>query len=87
MSTALSHFHSIDRKTGYLPPPSVEDWLPEGHLARYVVEVVEGLDLSKFERQYRERGTAAHHPAMLLSLLVYGYATGVFSSRKIERAT
>ncbi|TEE43362.1 hypothetical protein IPC1502_16055, partial [Pseudomonas aeruginosa] len=59
---------------------SVQDWLPESHLARYVVEVVEGLDLSKLESVYAGRGSAAYHPAMLLSLLIYGYATGAYSS-------
>ena len=80
-------FHPIDRDTDYLLPPSVQDWLPESHLARYVVDVVEGLDLGNLERRYAGRGNAAYHPAMLLSLLIYGYATGTFSSRKIERAT
>ena len=83
----MSHFRVIDRKTAYLLPPSVEEWLPEDHLARFIVEVVEGLDLSRLEQAYAGRGSAAYHPAQLLSLLVYGYATGVFSSRKIERAT
>ena len=80
-------FHAIDRDTDYLLPPSVQEWLPEAHLARYVVDVVEGLDLSELERAYAGRGSAAYHPATLLSLLIYGYATGTFSSRKIERAT
>lgn len=80
-------FHPIDRSTDYLLPPSVQEWLPEAHLARYVVDVVEGLDLSALERAYNGRGSNAYHPAMLLSLLIYGYATGAFSSRKIERAT
>lgn len=80
-------FHPIDRDTDYLLPPSVQEWLPESHLARYVVDVVEGLNLSDLERAYAGRGSAAYHPAMLLSLLIYGYATGTFSSRKIERAT
>ena len=80
-------FHPIDRDTGYLLPPSVQEWLPEAHLARYVVDVVEGLDLSELERAYAGRGSEAYHPAALLSLLIYGYATGTFSSRKIERAT
>jgi transposase len=80
-------FHSIDRDTDYLLPPSVQDWLPESHLARYVVDVVEGLDHSELERAYAGRGSDAYHPATLLSLLIYGYATGMFSSRKIERAT
>lgn len=80
-------FHPIDRSTDYLLPPSVQEWLPEAHLARYVVDVVEGLDLSALERAYVGRGSYAYHPATLLSLLIYGYATGTFSSRKIERAT
>ena len=77
----------IDRDTDYLLPPSVQDWLPKAHLARYVVDVVEGLDLSALERAYAGRGSEAYPPATLLSLLIYGYATGTFSSRKIERAT
>lgn len=83
----MSRFRPIDRQTDYLLPPSVQDWLPESHLARYVVDVVEGLDLSELERAYAGRGSDAYHPAMLLSLLIYGYATGAHSSRKIERAT
>ncbi|MBA3057506.1 MAG: transposase, partial [Rhodoferax sp.] len=57
------------------------------HLARFVVEVIDGLDLSRLTRQYAGRGSKAHHPATLLAILVYGYSTGVFSSRKLERAT
>lgn len=83
----MSHFRPIDRATGFLLPPSVDEWLPERHLARFVVEVIDKLDLSSLTRAYRGSGSAPYHPAMLLGLLVYGYATGVFSSRKIERAT
>lgn len=83
----MDRFLVIDRGTDYLLPPSVEDWLPEDHLARFVVEVVDKLDLGALTRQYAGRGSAAHHPAMLLALLIYGYATGVHSSRKLERAT
>lgn len=83
----MSRFRPVDRKTPYLFPPSVEEWLPEDHLARFIVEVIDGLDLSQFQKAYAGRGSAAYHPGLLLSLLVYGYATGVFSSRKIERAT
>jgi transposase len=68
-------------------PPSVDEWLPSDHLARFVVEVIEQLDLSELTRQYAGRGSAAHHPAVLLGLLIYGYANGVHSSRKIERAS
>ena len=83
----MGNFVSVDRETDYLFPPSLSDWLPENHLARFVVEVVDQLDLSELTSQYAGRGSKAHHPAVLLSLLIYGYATGVFSSRKIERAT
>lgn len=83
----MSRFRPIDRKTAYLLPPSVEDWLPEDHLARFIVEAIEQLDLSDLVRAYAGRGSAAYHPEVMLGLLVYGYATGLFSSRKIERAT
>lgn len=83
----MSRFIAVDRATSYLLPPSVDEWLPANHLARFVVEVIEQLDLSALTRQYAGRGSAAHHPAVLLGLLVYGYASGVHSSRKIERAT
>lgn len=83
----MSRFRPIDRKTAYLLPPSVEDWLPEDHLARFIVEAIEKLDLTDLARAYAGRGSAAYHPEVMLALLVYGYATGLFSSRKIERAT
>ena len=83
----MNNFRPIDRQTAYLLPPSVEDWLPERHLARFVVEMVDQLDLSAMSRAYRGSGSASYHPRLLLALVVYGYATGVFSSRKLERAT
>lgn len=83
----MSRFHPIDRDTDFLFPPSVQGWLPEKHLARYIANVVESLDLGAIERAYAGRGSDAYHPATLMSLLIYGYATGVFSSRRIERAT
>jgi len=83
----MSNFRPTDRLTGYLMPPSVDEWLPQRHLARFVVEVVEGLDLRAMSKAYRGSGSASYHPAPLLSMLIYGYATGVFSSRKLERAT
>lgn len=76
----MSNFGPITRDMGYLLPPSVDDWLPEQHLARFVVEVIEGLDLSAMSKGYRGSGSASYHPVMLVSLLVYGYATGVSSS-------
>ena len=83
----LDNFRTIDRETAYLLPPSVDEWLPERHLARFIVEVIDRLDLSAMSRSYRGTGSASYHPTLLLGLLVYGYATGVFSSRKLERAT
>ncbi len=82
-----SKFRAVDRDTLYLLPPSVQDWLPEDHLARFVVEIVDRLDLSGLERRYGGGGKDPYHPSVLLGLLFYGYATGVFSSRKLERAT
>jgi len=83
----MSNFRQVDRETGFLLPPSVDEWLPERHLARFVVEVTERLDLSAMVKAYRGSGSASYHPSVLLGLVVYGYATGVFSSRQLERAT
>ena len=83
----MSNFRLIDRDTGYLMPPSVNEWLPERHLARFVVEVVAGLDLRAMTDSYSGSGEASYHPQVVLGLIIYGYATGVFSSRKLERAT
>ena len=83
----INNFRPIDRQTGFLLPPSVDEWLPEKHLARFIVEVIDGLDLRAMSGSYRGSGSASYHPCMLLGILVYGYATGVFSSRKLERAT
>ena len=83
----MSNFRTVDRQTGFLLPASVDEWLPERHLARFVVEVIDGFDLRTMIGDYRGSGSASYHPSMLLGLLVYGYATGVFSSRKLERAT
>src|SRR3712207_465186 len=83
----MSNFRPIDRDTGFLLPPSLDEWPPERHLARFVVGVIGGLDLSAMHRSYRGTGSASYHPKLLLGILVYGYATGVFSSRKLERAT
>jgi transposase len=83
----MSNFRQVDRHTGFLLPPSVDEWLPERHLARFVVEVIERLELSAMVKAYRGSGSASYHPSVLLGLVVYGYATGVFSSRKLERAT
>ena len=83
----MANFRPTDRLTSFLLPPSIDEWLPERHLARFVVEAIEGLDLTAMSKSYRGTGSASYHPAPLLGLLVYGYATGVFSSRKLKRAT
>jgi len=80
-------FIDYDQSTLYLLPPSLQDWLPEDHLARFVVEIVDQLDLGSLKAAYAGRGSQPYNPEMLLALLFYGYATGVFSSRKLERST
>jgi transposase len=74
---------------GLLLPPSLHDWLPEGHLARFVADVMDELDLGAIYRSYAGdgRGLAAYQPSLMARLLLYGYCLGVVSSRKIERAT
>ncbi|MFT4563844.1 MAG: transposase, partial [Gammaproteobacteria bacterium] len=84
---SMSNFRQCDRQTPYLLPPSLDDWLPPDHLAGFVVDIVEQLDLSALTGQYRGAGSAAYHPSVLLALLIYGYATGTFGSRRIEQAT
>ena len=80
-------FIPTNREQLLLFPPSIQDWIPENHLARFVVEIVSQLNLQPLAETYEGKGLSAYHPESLLSLLFYGYATGVFSSRKIEKAT
>lgn len=70
----------------FLLPPSPRDWLPEGHLAYFVSDLVDQLDLSAITTKYEEeeRGFPPYHPVMLTKVLVYGYCVGVFSSRKMQ---
>lgn len=82
-----TQFILIDRDTPYILPPCVQDYLPEEHMARFVVEIVDQLDLRALSAAYAGKGKSPYHPAMLLALLFYGYATGVFSSRKLEKAS
>ena len=83
----IQKFIPTNREQQYLFPPSIQDWLPEKHLARFVVDIVSQLNLRPLAETYAGKGFRAYHPEILLSLLFYGYATGVFSSRKIEKAT
>jgi transposase len=81
------NFLSCDREQDYLMAPSLREWLPAGHLAWYVLDVVDELDLGAFCAVYRADGSGrpAHDPAMMVALLVYAYAVGERSSRQIER--
>lgn len=83
----MANFRPFNHEEDLPLPPTVQECVPEGHLARYVVEAVESLDLSAIENTYSGRGSAAYAPKIMMSLLIYGYATGLFSSRKIEAAT
>ena len=81
------NFLSCDREQELLLPPSLREWLPDGHLAWFVLDAVAELDLGAFHASYRDdgHGRAAHDPAMMVGLFVYAYAIGVRSSRAIER--
>jgi transposase len=81
------NFLPCDREQELLLPPSLRDWLGEDHVAWFVLDAVETMDLSGFYAAYREdgHGRAAHDPAMMVALLLYSYAVGVRSSRAIER--
>lgn len=81
------NFVGFDRDQLLLLPPSLSDWLAEDHLAWFVIDAVKQLDLSEFYASYRDDGwgRAAHHPEMMVTLLVYAYSTGVISSRRIEQ--
>ena len=83
-------YRVVDREQPFLLPPDMRDWLPPGHLAWFVIDAVSVLDVSRFAPRATPAGSAAgraaYDPRMLLALLVYGYARGLRSSRKIERA-
>jgi transposase len=81
------NFLPCDRDQELLLPPSLREWLPEDHLAWFVLDAVAELDLAAFYSSYREDGwgAAAHDPEMMVALLVYAYAIGERSSRAIER--
>src|SRR5919197_2855324 len=81
------NFIECDREQAFLMPPSLREWLPEDHLAWFVIEAVEEVDLDEFYADYREdgHGRAAYEPSMMVALLLYAFATRVRSSRAIER--
>jgi transposase len=82
-----ARFVNIDRDTPLLLPPDLRQWIPEDHLAHYILDAVEGLPLTTLRVNERGTGDAQYPPRMLLGLLLYCYASGTFSSRQIERAT
>src|SRR4030088_2310922 len=81
-------FIACDRDQAFLLPPDVRDWLPEGHLAWFVLDAVAAMDLAAFNAAYREDGRSrpAYEPSMMVALLLYAYSRGVRSARAIERA-
>ena len=83
-------FRTCSLDQPFLLPPSLQDWLPEKHLARFIADVVENLDLTQILAEYGRRdgrGMAGYHPLMMVRVLLYGYCLGLVSSRKLERAT
>ena len=82
----MPNFKESERGLTSLLPASVDDYVPEDHLACYIVDIVDSLDLTALADSYSGRGKAAYHPSVMVALLFYSYASGVFSSRKIEEA-
>lgn len=82
-------FRPYEPHQALLLPPSLDDWLPANHLARFVSDTVDALDIGPFFKKYRERedgrGRVAYHPKLMLKVLIYAYSTGIFSSRKIYK--
>ena len=83
----MANFIPYDRGQGLLLPPDLRDWVPEDDLAHFVIEAVERVSISVFKVNHLGTGKAQYHPRMMLALLIYCYANGIFSSRRIERAT
>jgi transposase len=83
-------FYPYEPDQGLLLPPSLRDWMPPGHLAHFISDTVDQLDLEALYARYQERedgrGQLAYEPRLMLKLLIYGYAVGIFSSRKLARA-
>lgn len=79
-----SKFVSIDHDSPLLLPPDLRDWLPPGHMVHFIMDAVDALDLSAARVNERGTGSAQYPPSMMLGLLIYCYATGTFSSRRIE---
>ena len=83
----MSNFVDCDREQAFLLPPDLRDWIPADDLGHFVIEAVERVDLGAFKVNHRGTGSAQYHPRMMLALMIYCYANGIFSSRRIEHAT
>ena len=82
-----ARFVSVDRDAPMLLPPDLRDWVPEDDLVHFVIEAVDRLPLKTFRVNHRGTGERQFPPHMMLALLIYSYTNGLFSSRRIERAT
>lgn len=82
-----TRFVSIDRETPLLLPPDLRDWVPDDHLVHFILDAVAALDLSQVKVNERGTGSEQFPPTMMSALLIYSYATGTFSSRRIEQST
>ncbi|WP_184049240.1 transposase, partial [Roseospira visakhapatnamensis] len=83
----MANFISDDRTQALLLPPDLREWVPDDDMAHFIIEAVERVGLSAFKVNWKGTGKAQYHPRMMLALLIYCYANGLFSSRRIERAT
>src|ERR1700712_4670008 len=83
----MPNFIPFNREQSFLLPPDLKEWLPADDVAHFIVAAVERLPLASFSVPNRSGGKPQYHPRLMLALLIYGYANGLFSSRRIERAT
>ena len=83
----MSKFVDCERDQPFLLPPDLRDWIPEDDLAHFVIAAVERVEMRAFKVNHRGSGSAQYHPRMMLALMIYCYANGIFASRRIERAT
>jgi transposase len=83
----MAKLKEFERSQGFLLPPDRRQWVPDDDLAHFVVAAVERVEIAAFKVNWRGTGKAQYRPRLMLALLIYGYANGIFSSRRLERAT
>src|SRR3546814_18529235 len=83
----MVNFRAYDRGQQLLLPPDLREWVPEDDLAHFIIEAVERVGLGAFKVNWQGTGKAQYHQRLMLALLIYCYANGIFSSRRLERAT